>query len=71
MRDNALNEDERLSVAEAAGALGISVRTVRNLIDQGELPAYRITPRRTFILREDLDTFVENRRTAAGNARKG
>lgn len=62
-RDEAL-EGERLTVKEAARALGVSEKTVRGLINCGELTAYDISKRVTWILRADLDAFVESRRTS-------
>lgn len=59
------NEGERLTVAEAASELDLSQKTVRGLIHREDLAAYRISERKTYVLREDLDAFVESRRTAA------
>lgn len=58
------NEGERLTVAEVAKELRVSQKTVRGLIRREELPAYRISERKTYVLREDLDTFVDSSRTA-------
>lgn len=63
-RDEAVT-GERLTVKEAAQALGVSEKTIRGLIKRGELPAYDISMRVTWILRTDLDAFVESRRTSA------
>ncbi len=60
----ARNERERLTVSEAARQLGLSAKTVRNLIRRRELPAYRISERKTYVLRGELDAFIESRRTA-------
>jgi len=60
---------ERLTVAETADELGVSVRTVRRFIDDGELVAYKITARKTYVLREDLHKFLESRRTSPALAR--
>jgi len=68
LRDSALNEDKRLTVAEAAEELGVSERTARNLIHRGELVAYRVSARKTWILRPDLDAFIESRRTSTTTA---
>ncbi len=57
-------EDARLTVAEVARELELSEKTVRGLIRRRELPAYRITPRKLYVLRGDLEAFVESRRTA-------
>lgn len=63
-RDEAL-DGERLTVKEAAQALGVSTKTVRGLISRKELPAYDISERVTWILRSDLDAFIESRRTSS------
>ena len=57
-------EDERLTVSETANVLGVSEKTVRRLIDEGDLPAYRPTPRKTWVLRRDLAAFWASRRIA-------
>ncbi|WP_328435746.1 helix-turn-helix domain-containing protein [Nocardia puris] len=36
---------ELLTVAEVAERYGVSTRTVRNWVDSGHVPAYRIGPR--------------------------
>lgn len=63
-------EDERLTVGEAAKQLGISEKTVRGLIRKGELPAYRPTPRKTWVLQEDLAAFWASRRIAPPKAKE-
>jgi excisionase family DNA binding protein len=62
------NEEERLTVGEAAKELGISEKTVRGLIRKGDLPAYRPTPRKTWVLRGDLAAFWASRRIAPTDA---
>lgn len=57
-------EGERLSVRQAAHELELSEKTVRGLIGRRELPAYKISNRKTYVLRRDLEAFVESRRTA-------
>ena len=47
---------------EAARALGISESLARDLINGGELPAYRYGQRKTVVYPEDLDAFKESRR---------
>jgi excisionase family DNA binding protein len=63
--------DERLTVSDVAEELEISERTVRRIIDNGELVAYRITARKVYVLRRDLDTFVRSRRTTTANTMGG
>ncbi|PLS85256.1 MAG: DNA-binding protein [Actinobacteria bacterium] len=57
--------DERLTVGEVADELGVSEKTVRALIRRGELVAYNLAERKTYVRRGDLDAFVESRRTAS------
>lgn len=66
---SAPNEGERLTVAEVAKELGVSQKTVRGLIRREELIAYRISERKTYVLREDLYAFVDSSRTARVAAR--
>lgn len=63
-------DEERLSVGQAAEELGISERSTRRLIDRGELVAYRPTPRKIWILGEDLRAFLESRRTSTASKRE-
>ena len=64
MRSEVLGGDERLTVGEAAAELDVSEKTVRRLIKDRELAAYSISVRKTYVLRGDLDAFIESRRTA-------
>lgn len=50
-----------LSPAEAAIALSVSERTLRALVDSGEIPHVRIA-RRIVIRVADLESFLESRR---------
>jgi excisionase family DNA binding protein len=59
------NEQEYLTVGEVASVLGVTEKTVRRLIDRGELIAYKISERKTYVRREDLDAYIESGRTAA------
>ena len=61
---NLPNEDDRLSVREAADEIGVSEKTVRSLIRRGDLVAFKISERKTYVLREDLGAFLESRRTS-------
>lgn len=63
MGGNLLSEDERLTVSEAAGLLGVSERTTRRLIDSGDLPAYRPSRRTLWLRQEDLEDYLEARKT--------
>jgi excisionase family DNA binding protein len=52
-----------MTVAEVAAALKLNQQTIRNLIDQGTLPALHVG-RRVRVRRSDFDTLVERGRTA-------
>jgi len=55
--------DDNLTVAEAALALRVSEKTVRRLIESGELRAFKPTKRNTRVPRANLDAFIESRGT--------
>lgn len=53
--------DGYLSQADAADYLGVSVRTIRQLISDGRLPAYRLSAARNGLVRlrrADLDALL-------------
>jgi excisionase family DNA binding protein len=52
--------DEFLTVDEIASTLRVTPQGVRNWIDQGSLPAYRLGPagRRIRVCRKDFDRFL-------------
>jgi excisionase family DNA binding protein len=52
-----LNE-EYLTVAEAANLVRVSPSTIRRWIREGNLPAYRLGPRRVGLKRDDLSAMV-------------
>jgi excisionase family DNA binding protein len=52
-----LNE-EYLTVTEAATLVRVAPSTIRRWIREGNLPAYRLGPRRVGLKREDLATLV-------------
>jgi excisionase family DNA binding protein len=56
--------EEFLTVAEVAARLRLNDQTVRNWIDDGKLPAFRIG-RRVRIARSDFDRFVDGGYTEA------
>lgn len=66
------SEDKRLTVTEVAEELGVSEKTVRGLIRRQHLPlpAYKISKRKTYVLRGDLDAFVDSCRTAPVRAER-
>jgi excisionase family DNA binding protein len=58
-----LGPDTFLTVADVAELLKLNQQTVRNWIDQGSLPAFRVG-RRVRIRRADLDRVLEESYTA-------
>ena len=54
-----------MGTPQAAEYLGISVRTLYRLIDQGRIPAYAIG-RVYRVKRDDLDAFLESARVEPG-----
>lgn len=54
-----------LSTREAADQLGITVRTLYKLIDEGELPAYRIG-RVIRLQQEEVDAYIPQARIVPG-----
>ena len=53
-----------LTIAEAATLLNASAKTVRRLIDSGELPVVRVGLRVVRITPEDLRGYITRRRSA-------
>ncbi len=64
------SKHESFTVREAAEVLGISEPLVRDLINRGQLPAYRYGPRKTVVYRGDLEAFRQSRKIEAGNKRE-
>jgi len=55
-----------LSTKEASARLGITLRTLYRLIDEGQVPAYKFG--RVIRLKEDeVDAFIESARVVPGN----
>ncbi len=64
---------ELLSVAEAARVLRISPSTLWRWIGRGEVPAYRIGPKRVWLKKRDLDSVsapVQQRNGHGGKAKE-
>lgn len=53
--------DPLRTIGQAAELLGISLNTMRALIDQGEVPTVRVGHRAVRIKPADLSAFVERR----------
>ncbi len=60
-------DESFLTVAEVAELLKLNQQTVRNWIDAGTLPAFRVG-RRVRILRADLDQILARGRRGSGEA---
>jgi excisionase family DNA binding protein len=61
-------ETNWLGTPEAAERLGITQRTLYRLIDEGQVPAYRLG--RVFRVKEsDLEQFLERSRVSPGSLR--
>lgn len=56
-----------ISVREAAARLNVHPRTVRRLIETGELPAVRPTPRTTRVLEEAVTRRLEPVKASRGS----
>lgn len=52
------NTRKLVSVAEAAEYLGLSTKTIRNMIDRGELPAWRVGRKAIRVDLRDLDAMI-------------
>ena len=50
-----------LTVRETANILGISVHTVYRLIESGELPAVKVSPRKTVIKAEEIERYINRK----------
>ena len=56
---------ERLTIAEAAEYVGLSVSTLRIMRQQGRIPYVQPSPRRIFFERAELERWLEARRVRA------
>lgn len=61
-------DTEWLGTPEAAERLGITQRTLYRLIDEGQIPAYKMG-RVLRVKASDLDVFLEQSRVAPGSLR--
>jgi excisionase family DNA binding protein len=68
MKTRPVGEIEWVSTADAAESLGIALRTLYRLIDEGGLPAYKFG-RVIRLMRADLDAYVESQRIEPGTLR--
>ncbi|HCW30292.1 MAG TPA: hypothetical protein DGH14_10760 [Roseburia sp.] len=47
-----------ITVPDAASILGVQKAYIYQLINQGFIPAYRVMPRKTLLIRSELDSYV-------------
>ena len=60
MKEKGPNEDELIPVSEVADMLSVSEKSVRSLINRGDLLAFRPTQRSTRVRRGDVYKFLVN-----------
>jgi excisionase family DNA binding protein len=53
------DDDRLVSIAEAAEYLGVNVRSIRNMLTDGRLKAYKLGPRIVRIRLSDIDAALE------------
>ena len=61
-----MSEARWLSTAEASDRLGVTLRTLYRLVDEGRLPAYKIG-RVIRIKEDDVDVYLESARIQPGS----
>lgn len=54
------NSTEYITVMEAAKILHVPKAYIYSLINAGYIPAYRLSPRKTLLIREELDTYIQS-----------
>ena len=62
--------DEYLTVAQAAEAMGISARALRNRIDRGDVMAAKVNPRLLMIARSEVERWRGKGRLKAWEGRR-
>jgi excisionase family DNA binding protein len=67
---NGSNEDDLIPVSGVADILSVSEKSVRALINRGDLPAFRPTQRGTRVRRRDVYAFLANRRVKPTTAKR-
>lgn len=53
-----MSQDAWMTVKDGAAMCGKSTKTIRRLIAQGSLPAYRFGPKSILIKRSDLEALI-------------
>jgi excisionase family DNA binding protein len=66
--DDALEDGQWLGTTEAAHYLGVVPRTLYRMIDEGQVPAYKMG-RVIRVKRADVDAFLEATRVQPGSLR--
>ncbi len=57
---------DKLNTKEAAGFCGVSLKTFYAWLSEGRAPAhYRVSPRRFYFTKDDLEKWMEARRVEA------
>lgn len=56
-----MSEPQFLTVKEAAGLLRVSPMTIYRMAQKGEIPSYKVGPRRIVFDREELISWVKAR----------
>jgi excisionase family DNA binding protein len=51
---------EYITAMQAAEILGVPKAYVYQLINQGLVPAYRLSPRKTVLIRDELDSYIRS-----------
>lgn len=60
MKAEAFVEMKLMRFVDAARVLGISLRQLRRLVDDGRLPFAKVSDRSPRILASDLDSYIES-----------
>ena len=60
-----MGDSRWLSTAEASERLGVTLRTLYRIVDEGRLPAYKIG-RVIRVKEDDVDAFIESARIQPG-----
>lgn len=47
-----------MTVPDAADILGVQKAYIYQMINQGSIPAYRVSPGKTLIIRSELDNYI-------------
>lgn len=56
-----LTRPEYLTVLEAAHLLHVPKSYIYSLINSGDIPAYRLSDRKTYLIRSELDAYIRTK----------